>query len=520
MYGKWKMALAGLAVLAALVWVPVLHAILLVFNLVMHLVVMTGQWLALRSRKRRKTPLNWQGTTQPFVTIQVLTHNEPPELVIETLRSLARLDWEAYEVQVVDNNTTDPAVWRPLEQACRELGPRFRFLHVEGLSGFKAGAMNWARQFIDPRAEFLFVVDADYVVEPWALRRAVAYGADPKVALVQFPQDYRNVCPENRGIVAEYRHFFSGYMAMADRLGCVPSTGTLTLVRVSALRALGGFSEDCVTEDAELGLRLMLAGHRAVFADERIGHGLMPHDLRTLKRQRWRWAFGNAQILRTCWRQLLFKPGPNWRQRVGCFVHLTAWFNFNLIPSLSLIVLAALAQLGVMTAVQPYLVVIAAFTLLSYFILRSATLSVALRRDGLPVSEIARACVVHAGLGWIFSTSWLKCLWSPDEPFGRTDKFIGAHIPVGLRAVGVELLIGIALLASAGILIAADFFLGPIAAVLMAAARFSVLWVAREMKATFGATEKAWALMTRKPKAVRPTPAPVEVEDLELVKPA
>jgi hypothetical protein len=245
-----------------------------------------------------------------------------------------------------------------------------------------------------------------------------------------------------------------------------------------------------------------------VYADERIGRGLLPHDLRTLKRQRWRWAFGNAQILRSRWRQILFEPGPGWRQRLGCILHLTAWFNFNLIPTVSLLLFAILAWTGWMTPMQPYLVAMSAFTLVSYFILRSATLSVSLRRDGLPAREIARACVVHAGLGWIFSTSWIKCLWSPVEPFGRTDKFLAAHIPAGLREVGVEMLMGVALLMAAGILIATDFVLGPIAAVLMAGARFAVLWVAREMRATLRATEATWerlvAVEDAEPGAVKP----------------
>src|SRR6185312_10412680 len=63
------------------------------------------------------------------VSIHVPIYNEPPQMVIETLNALARLDYDDYEVIILDNNTPDPETWRPVEAHCRTLGPRFRFFH-------------------------------------------------------------------------------------------------------------------------------------------------------------------------------------------------------------------------------------------------------------------------------------------------------------------------------------------------------------------------------------------------------
>src|ERR1700743_251409 len=52
---------------------------------------------------------------QPFVSIHLACHNEPPEMVQITLDSLAALNYENFEVLVLDNNTKDPAVWKPVE---------------------------------------------------------------------------------------------------------------------------------------------------------------------------------------------------------------------------------------------------------------------------------------------------------------------------------------------------------------------------------------------------------------------
>ena len=50
----------------------------------------------------------------------VPAYAEPPELVV-TLDALARLRYPNFEVLVIDNNTKDPALWRPVEEHCARL---------------------------------------------------------------------------------------------------------------------------------------------------------------------------------------------------------------------------------------------------------------------------------------------------------------------------------------------------------------------------------------------------------------
>ena len=113
-------------------------------------------------------------------------------MVIATLDALARLDYDNFEVILLDNNTRDPAVWQPVEAHCAMLGQTFRFFHLDDVKGFKAGALNDALRLTDPGADYIAVIDSDYQVEPFWLRRALPYFASPTVALVQGPQDYRD----------------------------------------------------------------------------------------------------------------------------------------------------------------------------------------------------------------------------------------------------------------------------------------------------------------------------------------
>src|SRR5207302_6975851 len=102
----------------------------------------------------------------PKVAIQVPAYNEPVEVVTETLKSLAALDYPDLIVQVVDNNTPEEATWRALEALCKELGPRFQFMHLEKWPGHKAGALNEATRMLPADVEVIVVVDSDYVVKP------------------------------------------------------------------------------------------------------------------------------------------------------------------------------------------------------------------------------------------------------------------------------------------------------------------------------------------------------------------
>ena len=77
----------------------------------------------------------------PKVSIHIPACCEPPDMLKATLDAVARLDYPNLECVVVINNTPDPALWRPVEEHCRALGERFKFVRVENLAGYKAGAL-------------------------------------------------------------------------------------------------------------------------------------------------------------------------------------------------------------------------------------------------------------------------------------------------------------------------------------------------------------------------------------------
>ena len=260
------------------------------------------------SLKRRFLPKSLpEGASQPFVSIHLACCNEAPTMVIATLKSLRALDYQAFEVIVVDNNTADPALWQPVRDFVATLPANFRFFHLPNWPGFKAGALNFALNRTDKRAQVIGVVDADYVVKPGWLRSLVGYFEDAHVGIVQAPQAHRDWGASVFRVMMnwEYEGFFRIGMHHRNERDAIIQHGTMTLIRAESLRQHGRWSEWCLCEDAELGLRLMQQNLRTVYVDAVMGEGLTPDSFSAFKKQRRRWAQGGMQIWKAHWRVLL-----------------------------------------------------------------------------------------------------------------------------------------------------------------------------------------------------------------------
>jgi cellulose synthase/poly-beta-1,6-N-acetylglucosamine synthase-like glycosyltransferase len=269
----------------------------------------TEQW---RRRVTRSARLTAAEDELPFVSLHVPAHNEPPDMVIDTLRSLIRLDYPRYEVILIDDNTDDERLWRPVEAWCARHG--VKFAHLTDWPGYKSGALNYAlRELTDEAAEVIGVVDSDYQIEPGFLRGCTPAFTEPWVGFIQCPQDYRGwqSAPYYRRLYYSYKYFFAVSQPSRNEHDGAIFAGTMGLIRRVALEQLGGWDEWCITEDAELSLRLLRAGWHGLAMDQTWGRGIMPLTFEGLKGQRYRWCFGGIQILRMHWRSLL--PGPKSR---------------------------------------------------------------------------------------------------------------------------------------------------------------------------------------------------------------
>lgn len=409
-----------------------------------------AHWYTVRNRQMKPTALN--PSRIPKVSIHVPAYNEPADMMIETLNALAALDYPDFEVLVIDNNTRDEAVWRPVQKHCELLGERFRFFHVSPLSGFKAGALNYALRNTHKDAEVIAAIDSDYQVEPNWLNDLVGAFENPRIAIVQSPQDYRDQDDNafKSMCFAEYRGFFEIGMVTRNERNAIIQHGTMTLVRRSALEEVGGWGEWCITEDAELGLRIFEAGYEAMYLSYSYGRGLMPDTFIDYKKQRLRWAYGAMQILRRHTAELFStkSTGLTNGQRYHFLAGWLPWVadGFNLIFNLSAIAWSV-AMILSPTQIDAPLVMFSVLPL-SLFVFKLSKMVYLYRsRVKANLRQTVAAAIAGLALSHTVGLATLKGLFTDNMPFVRTPKMARpSAVLQALGAVREELLMLISLL--------------------------------------------------------------------------
>ena len=273
----------------------------------------------------RLVPLDLKSKNAPLVSIHVPAYKEQPHVLAETLESLSKLTYPNYEVLVIINNTPEDFYKTPIKELCEKLGDKFKYLDIK-CTGFKAGALNTALEYTSKDAQIIAVIDADYKVEsPWLVDLVPLFD-DPKVAIVQAPQDHRDGDESiiKKAMNAEYAGFFDIGMVDRNEENAIVVHGTMVMVRLSAMMEVGGWGTDTIVEDSELGLRLFEAGYIAHYTNRRYGFGLLPDTVEAFKTQRHRWAYGAIQILKKHWRE--FKPGSKKLSPAQKNKFVTGWF--------------------------------------------------------------------------------------------------------------------------------------------------------------------------------------------------
>jgi exo-beta-1,3-glucanase (GH17 family)/cellulose synthase/poly-beta-1,6-N-acetylglucosamine synthase-like glycosyltransferase len=436
MIGVWVYAqysqlyLTWLDIIALVMIAPAILLLLVIF-LVEGLEMAVNLWLGQTMRRLAPPPVPRRWKT-PKVSVHVPCYNEPPDMMIETIQALERLQYPDFEVLIIDNNTKDDAVWKPVEAYINSLGrPNFKFFHLPKWPGFKAGALNYALTQTHPDAEVIATIDSDYIVRANWLADLAPHFADPTVALVQAPQDYRDAAGDlfKRMCFWEYAGFFFLGMKTRDEKNAIIQHGTMALIRRSALVQVGGWAEWCITEDAELGLRLFEAGHRAVYTEKSYGKGLMPDSFVAYRKQRYRWAYGAMMIMKRHWRELLpfgqSKLHP--QQRYQFLAGWLPWIADGL--QLSFILLALIWTAGMILApnmMQPPLTLYLIVTLGMFFF--KVGKSLWLYAHKVPCGFFDNLGASIAGLAVSYSVA--KAVWrgtfTNNLPFHRTPKMENA----------------------------------------------------------------------------------------------
>jgi cellulose synthase/poly-beta-1,6-N-acetylglucosamine synthase-like glycosyltransferase/exo-beta-1,3-glucanase (GH17 family) len=450
-YGYWTghYLVVGQVFAFALGLVLLVPLVIVALNLIAEI----AQFMVGRAPRRLLTPGKLAQTTgtSPKVSIHIPACREPVEMLKATLDSVARLNYPDFECVVLINNTPDAAMCLPVEEHCRKLGARFKYVNVGQVKGFKALALTIALEHTAPEAEVIGVLDADYIVHPDWLKDLVPAFADARVGLVQAPQDHRDAdrSPLHGAMNSEYAGFFDIGMVLRNESNAIITHGTMCLVRRRALEEAGGWSEDTICEDTDLGLSILEKGWLQHYTNRRYGHGLLPNSFQDYKKQRYRWASGGMQIVHKHWRAML--PGRSQLSPQQRRVFASGWLSWMANESIGV----AIAILNILwTPVIAFLSIAVPDKILTLPILAMLFVSLAhfgllyRRCVGMPLKDMALALAAHMSLQWTIARAVGSSLKMRKLVFVRTDKGAKARTGKVFPARG-EAILGGLLLASA-----------------------------------------------------------------------
>ncbi len=252
-------------------------------------VSMLGVLTLIQARKEPKPrPANFE----PLVTVLVPAYNEG-KVIARTVDSILGAGYRRVEVLVVDDGSIDDTA--SVVQAIAAHEPRVRLLQKP--NGGKAHAANHG--LAHAQGEIVIAVDADTIVTRGSIERLVAHFVDERVTAVCGNVEVGNVRSWlTRFQAIEYvtsQNFDRRAFALLNCVSVVP--GALGAWRRDAVLAVGGYSSETLTEDADLTLTVLRAGGRIVYEPRAIGRTEAPETISGLLKQRFRWTYGTYQCL-------------------------------------------------------------------------------------------------------------------------------------------------------------------------------------------------------------------------------
>jgi cellulose synthase/poly-beta-1,6-N-acetylglucosamine synthase-like glycosyltransferase len=308
----------------------------------------------------------------PPVSVLIAAYNEE-KVIAATLRAVLASDHSgAMEILVVDDGSRD-GTSAEVEKIAQQ-DPRVRL--VRQTNGGKAVALQRGLALLGH--EFVVFLDADTHLQKDTLRHLVRPLQNEKVVAVSGHAKVGNL----RSFIArcqslEYTCGFNLDRRAYDRWNCITVVpGAISAIRRSAIARAGGLSLDTLAEDTDLTLALHKGENRIVYVPAAIAWTEAPETLRTLARQRFRWAYGTLQCL---WkhRDKVF----NWRYRALGWLSLpSVWFFQILLVAVTPLVdvfLIASLPFGAWRAVLPFIVIFLAMDVIL------ATLACILEREPL-----------------------------------------------------------------------------------------------------------------------------------------
>lgn len=287
-------------------------------------VIKTSVFIYLSLNHYRKESQVTMSDTKPFVFVIIPCYNEE-KTVAHCLDGLLKQIYHGkFEIILVDDGSTDNT-----GEICKEfviLHPgKIRYFYKE--NGGKASALRLGLE--RSGGEIIVTMDADSILDPYALKYLVSSFNDPSVGAVG--GNVRVANKDNylgRNQAVEYLTGLAINRRAFANLNCMQViSGAIGAFRREVLEKIGGHPSDTIVEDMDVTILVHKAGYRVEYNGKAIAYTEVPANLKDFLKQRYRWIFGGFQVLRKH-RSMLFNRKYGFAGMIGLpYLLISLWID-------------------------------------------------------------------------------------------------------------------------------------------------------------------------------------------------
>ncbi len=262
----------------------------------------------------------------PDVDVFIATYNEPVSLLRKTIVACKNMNYptgKCVTIFLCDDGNRDE-----MYTLAQEMG--VQYLRREGNHGAKAGNLNNALKH--SHAPLIATFDADMIPLEDFLLKTVPYflEGNGNIGFIQTPQCFYNAdlfqakLHSSSRIPNEQDYFYRNVQLTKNRTNTVIYGGSNTVISRKALEEVGGFYEDSITEDFATGILIQSKGYQCYAISTPLASGLAPNDLKSLMKQRERWARGCIQTIKRL--NIYSLKGLSLAQKISYTSAITYWY--------------------------------------------------------------------------------------------------------------------------------------------------------------------------------------------------
>lgn len=303
------------------------------------------QFYGMRNYVVPKKPILPYGFEYPHVDVFISTYNEEEDLLYKTIIGCKGMEYpDKAKVHIYlcdDGNRSQMALFAET----MGIGYLTREEHIDA----KAGNLNNA--LAHTSSPYVATFDADMIPLHHFLMETIPYFylpqwvevenslwqkrkkpvTDLKIGFIQAPQSFYNADLFQYYLYAEKKvpneqdFFYRDIQLSRNKSHSAIYGGSNTVLSREALDEIGGFYTGVITEDFATGISIQNSGYTCYAIDEVLAIGLSPTDLKSLIKQRERWARGCIQTLRKV--RFLFLKNLTVSQKISYFSSLLYWYT-------------------------------------------------------------------------------------------------------------------------------------------------------------------------------------------------